>query len=143
MMTVEQILEEKGRNVWTVASDDSVYVALQVMAEQNIGAVLVLEDGRPIGILSERDYARKIVLDDRASRETPASDIMTPDPVCVRGEQTIDECMALMTVKRCRHLPVVRDDRVVGMLSIGDVVKAIISEREFVIQQLENYISGQ
>jgi IMP dehydrogenase len=126
-----------------VASDDSVYVALELMAEHNIGAVLVLEDGRPTGILSERDYARKIVLDDRASRDTPARDIMTADPICVRGEQTIDECMALMTAKRFRHLPVVRDDQVVGMLSIGDVVKAIISEREFVIQQLENYISGQ
>ena len=142
MTTVAQILELKGRDVWSVEAGASVYSALELMSEKNIGAVLITEGGRPVGILSERDYARKVVLMKRVSRDTAAADIMTPNPVCVRPDQTIEECMALMTAKRFRHLPVVENDAVVGLLSIGDVVKSVISEREFLIRQLENYISG-
>ena len=142
MKTVAQILEEKGNEVWSVPADASVYSALELMAEKNVGAVLVTEGGTPVGILSERDYARKVVLEKRLSRDTAASEIMTPNPVCVRPDQSIEDCMALMTAKRFRHLPVVQDDAVVGLLSIGDVVKSVISEREFLIRQLETYISG-
>lgn len=142
MKTAAQVLDEKGHEVWSVSADASVYSALEMMAEKNIGAVLVTDDGKPVGILSERDYARKVVLKKRLSRDTEAAEIMTPNPVCVRPDQTMEECMALMTTKRFRHLPVLRDDVVVGLLSIGDVVKSVISEREYLIQQLETYISG-
>lgn len=142
MKTVAQILAKKGRDVWSVEAGDSVYSALELMAQKNIGAVLVTEASKPVGILSERDYARKVVLMKRVSRDTAVSEIMTPNPVCVRPDQSIEDCMALMTAKRFRHLPVVEGDAVVGMLSIGDVVESMISEREFLIQQLENYITG-
>jgi CBS domain-containing protein len=142
MKTVEQILDKKGRDVWTVGVDDSVYSALELMAEKNVGAVLVVESEQPVGILSERDYARKVVLEDRVSRDTTVSEIMTPNPVGIRPDQSVEECMVLITARRIRHLPVIDDGVLVGMLSIGDVVKAVISEREFLIQQLENYITG-
>ena len=142
MKTVGQILDEKGRDLWSVALDDSVYSALELMAEKNIGAVLVMDGDQPVGILSERDYARRVVLEERVSRTTAVSEIMTPNPVLVRPEQSIEECMVLMTARRIRHLPVIDDDVLMGMLSIGDVVKAVISDREFLIQQLENYIAG-
>ncbi len=142
MKTVGQILDEKGRDLWSVALEDSVYSALELMAEKNIGAVLVMEGDQPVGILSERDYARRVVLEERVSRTTAVSEIMTPDPISVRPEQSIEECMVLMTARRIRHLPVIDDDVLMGMLSIGDVVKAVISDREFLIQQLENYIAG-
>lgn len=142
--TVEQILRGKGYNVWSVSPDDTVYEALDVMAEKNIGAVLVLdEEGDLVGIMSERDYARKIILQRRTSRETLVRDIMTSDVVYVRPEQTVEDCMALMTDKRIRHLPVLEDGELIGVVSIGDVVKAIISEQEFIIEQLENYITGK
>ncbi len=142
MKTVGQILDEKGRDLWSVALDDSVYSALELMAEKNIGAVLVMDGDQPVGILSERDYARRVVLEERVSRTTAVSEIMTPNPVLVRPEQSIEECMVLMTARRIRHLPVIDDGVLAGMLSIGDVVKAVISDREFLIQQLENYIAG-
>ena len=143
MKTVAQILEDKGREVWSVEATASVYSALELMSAKNVGAVLVTDGGKPVGILSERDYARKVVLMKRLSRDTRVAEIMTPNPVCVRPDQSTEDCMALMTAKRFRHLPVVEDDAVVGLLSIGDVVKCVISEREFLIQQLENYIAGQ
>jgi CBS domain-containing protein len=143
MKTVEQILDEKGREVWTVGVDDTVYSALELMAEKNVGAVLVVDGEQPVGILSERDYARKVVLEERVSRSTAVSEIMTPNPVGIRPGQTVEECMVLITARRIRHLPVIDEGKLVGMLSIGDVVKAMISEREFMIRQLENYIAGQ
>ena len=141
--TVGQILQRKGYEIWSVKPDDSVYDALELMADRNIGAVLVIDDGKLVGILSERDYARKVILRGRTSRETRVREIMTRNVLCVRPDQTIDECMALMTDKRIRHLPVIEGDRLVGVISIGDVVKATISLQEFVIRQLENYITGK
>jgi CBS domain-containing protein len=140
--TVREILRSKGLEVWSMAPDATVYDALQLMAEKNVGAVLVMDAHHLVGILSERDYARKVVLRGRSSRETAVREIMTPRVVYVRPEQTAEECMALMTDKRVRHLPVLEDDQVIGVISIGDVVKGIISEQGFIIEQLERYISG-
>lgn len=142
MRTVQDILRTKGTAVWSVAPDTTVYDALRLMAEKNIGAVLVLEEDCIAGVLSERDLARKVALQGRTPQETLASDIMSRRVVGVRPGQTVEECMAIMTEKRIRHLPVVDGDEVVGVVSIGDVVKAIISQQEFMIEQLENYITG-
>ena len=142
MKTVEQVLREKSGELVAVGPDASVFDALALMARREVGAVVVLEVGRLVGILSERDYARKIILLGKASKDTPVRDIMTQRVVCVTPATTIDECMALMTDKRCRHLPVLEDDRVTGVVSIGDVVKHTIAEQQFIIEQLEHYIMG-
>jgi CBS domain-containing protein len=142
MKTVRDLLKQKGRDVWSVAPDSTVYEALQLMADRNIGALLVIETGRPVGIFSERDYARQVILKGKTSRDTPVRDIMTSKVVFVRPEQNIEECMALMTDKRFRHLPVLEEGQLAGLLSIGDVVKAVISEKDFLIEQLANYISS-
>ncbi|HFD38718.1 MAG TPA: CBS domain-containing protein [Anaerolineae bacterium] len=140
--TARDILRSKGSDIWSVPPEATVYEALRLMADKNIGAVLVMEGDRLLGIFSERDYARKVDLLGKRAADTPVQTIMTGRVVCVRPDETIEECMALMTDKRVRHLPVVEDERVVGLVSIGDVVKAIISEQEFIIEQLENYITG-
>jgi CBS domain-containing protein len=142
MATAAQILQRKGREIWSVTPTTLVYDALRVMAEKNVGALLVLEGDKLRGIFSERDYARKVILEGKSSREIPVSEIMSPVVFTVSPRQSVEECMALMTDKRVRHLPVIEGNRVVGVISIGDVVKDIISEREFTIKQLENYISG-
>jgi CBS domain-containing protein len=143
MNFVAEILKTKGHDVWTVSPDSTVYDALQMMADKNVGALMVLESDKLVGVFSERDYARKVILKGKASKDTPVSDIMSTEPVCVRPDQTIAACMDLMTNKRIRHLPVLDEGRLVGLISIGDVVKAIISEQEFAIQQLEHYITGE
>ena len=143
MVTVRQILKNKGSQAWSTEPQVTVYAALQLMAEKDIGALLVLADGKLVGIFSERDYARKLILRGKTSAETRVSEIMTSSVITVGPDQTIGECMALMTEKRFRHLPVVEGDRVLGVVSIGDVVKAIISDQEFVINQLESYITGK
>jgi CBS domain-containing protein len=142
MKTVRDLLKQKGRDVWAVAPDSTVYDALALMAEKNIGALIVREAGRPVGIFSERDYARQVILKGKTSRDTTLRDVMTAKVVFVRPEQSIEECMALMTDKRFRHLPVLEEGQLVGILSIGDVVKALISEKDFLIEQLANYISS-
>jgi len=142
MNFVSQLLDAKGHGVWSVTPETSVYDALVLMAEKNCGALIVLEEGKLVGIFSERDYARKIILKGKASKDTAVSEIMSTQVVYVRPEHSINECMALMTAKRIRHLPVLTGDKVVGMISIGDVVKTIISEQEFMIKQLEVYITG-
>jgi CBS domain-containing protein len=142
MKVVKDILQDKGPQVWSVAPDATVYDALTLMAEKNIGALVVLEEDRVVGIISERDYARKVILKGKSSKELRVSEIMTRAVFCVRPEQTMDECMALMTDKHIRHLPVLVADRLAGLISIGDVVKAIIAEKEFLIGQLESYITG-
>jgi CBS domain-containing protein len=142
MLTVRELLAKKGSQVWSVSPDATVYEALQLMAERNVGAVLVLSGRSLAGILSERDYARQVVLKGKASRDTPVREIMTTRLVTVSPERTIEDCMALMTDRRIRHLPVTSGETLLGVLSIGDVVKAVISEKEFLIEQLEGYITS-
>ena len=142
MKTVRDVLDKKGVQVWWVGPGMTVYETLQLMAEKEIGAVLVMEADRPVGIFSERDYARQVILKGKASKDTPVRDVMTSRVVFARLEQTLEDCMALMTDKRIRHLPVLVEGRVHGILSIGDVVKAVISEKEFIISQLETYITS-
>lgn len=144
MTAVADILKAKGDAiVHSIGPDDSVYDALQRMADKGIGALLVMESDRIVGIFTERDYARKIAIKGRTSALTQVRDVMTTSVRFVQPTQTSEECMALMTENRLRHLPVVKDDKLVGLISIGDLVKNIISEQKFVIEQLEHYISGQ
>jgi CBS domain-containing protein len=142
MRTVGQLLQVKGSEVFSVAPQDSVLRAIEVMATRHVGALLVMDQGSLIGIISERDYARKVILKNRSSHDTPVSDIMTSPPVSVTPEDTVHRCMEIMTAGRFRHLPVVKGARVVGMLSIGDLVKAVIQEQTEHIEQLERYIAG-
>ena len=142
MKTVRQLMEAKGGIVYSVSPDTRIIDALKLMAEKAIGAVLVVEGPRVVGIMSERDYARKVILKGKSSQDTPVREIMTERVVYARPEQTVPECMALMTSKRIRHLPVLDGERLIGVLSIGDLVKEMISEQEFIIRQLENYIHG-
>lgn len=140
--TVQNILDDKGSDVWSIEADSSVFEALEMMADKNLGALVVMHAGDFVGIMSERDYARKIILMSRLSRETRVTEIMTPDPVCVSPTDTVANCMQLMTDNRFRHLPVLKDGKLIGLISIGDVVRAVIEEQEFLIDQLETYITG-
>jgi len=142
MKTVYEILQKKGDEIWAVGPSDTIYGALELMREKNTGAVLVVETDILLGIFSERDYARKVVLEGKASRTTAVRDAMTTKVAYVRPHQTVEECMALMTEKRIRHLPVFEGEKLIGVISIGDVVRSKISEQEFIIEQLENYITG-
>lgn len=144
MKTVNQLLQGKGHDVWSVSPDTSVFEALKLMADKNIGAVLVLEKGQVVGIFSERDYARKVILRGKSSKKTLVSQIMTTGVISIRPDQTVNKCMALMTDKRIRHLPVLKDNgELVGVISIGDVVKSIISDQRIIINHLEDYITGK
>ncbi|HEY7318316.1 MAG TPA: CBS domain-containing protein [Candidatus Binatia bacterium] len=142
MKKVKDILEIKGHNVWSIEPDALVYDAMKLMADKGIGALLVMEGARLVGIISERDYARKIILQGRSSRSTNVQEIMTSRVIYTEPGQNIEECMALMTEKRIRHLPVMVGGEVCGVISIGDLVKAIITEQKFIIEQLERYISS-
>jgi CBS domain-containing protein len=142
MPTAHDILRYKGHAVHSVGPTDTVLTALGIMAERDIGAVFVLDGEELVGILTERDYARKVVLAGRSSRDSPVSSIMTTELVSVEPHSTVDECMGLMTERRVRHLAVVDNRRVVGVISIGDLVKATIDEQQFTISQLKSYIAG-
>jgi len=143
MKSVAEILRLKSvQTVYSIDPGGSVYDALRLMADKNIGALLVLEQGKIVGILSERDYARKVVLMDRSSKQTAVRDVMTSSVICARPDQTNEECMALMTGNRLRHLPVIDGGRLLGLVSIGDLVKDIISEQQFTIEQPRHYIQG-
>lgn len=143
MKTIRQILDSKSGPLVTVSPDDAVFKALQVMAEHNVGAVLVVDGDQLLGIFSERDYARKMILFGKSSKETPIREIMTDKVLCVTPERTVDECMALMTDRHFRHLPVLDGERrILGVVSIGDVVKETISAQQFLIDELGKYISG-
>ncbi len=141
MATVKQLLQGKGHDVWSLGPEDSVYDAIELMANKEVGALVVTDGDSLVGVLSERDYARKVVLQGRSSKGTKIKEIMTSRVAYARPEQTVEECMALMTDKRIRHLPVMDGDELLGVISIGDLVKAIIEEQQHVIEQLEQYIS--
>lgn len=142
MPTIGQVLDNKGSQVWSVPPTATVYDALRLLAERDIGALLVIEGEKLVGILSERDYARKVILKGKSSMQTTVQEIMTSRVVVVEAQHTIDEALAIMTEKRLRHLPVMRGEMVVGVVSIGDLVKAKIADQRFIIEQLERYISG-
>lgn len=142
MTTVNNLLSIKGSELWSIAPDASVFEALELMADKNISGLPVLQNGRLVGIFTERDYARKVVLKGRLSRDTELSDLMTKNVLYVETKNTVEECMRLMTAKKIRHLPVLDDGQMIGIVTIGDLVKQIISEQETTIHQLENYISG-
>ena len=143
MITVKDILDLKGRTAWTIGPDAKVLEALELMAKKGVGALIVVEGDDIAGIMSERDYARKVMLMGRQSQDTPVRDIMTKEVYGVHDDTTAEECMALMTDKHIRHLPVCKDGRLAGVISIGDVVKAVITDQKVKIENLENYIMGK
>jgi CBS domain-containing protein len=142
MTTVQQLLDAKGRDIYSVHPDDMVLDALKLMEKENVGSLLVKEGDALVGIFTERHYARNVFLKGRSSPKTPIREVMKTKVICVQPEQTIEACMALMTEKHIRHLPVRRDGQLIGIISIGDIVKSIISEQQFTIEQLEHYITG-
>ena len=142
MTTIAQLLNAKGNQIWSVEPKATIFEALEIMSEKEIGALLVMEDGKLTGIFSERDYARKVILKGKSSKETPVGELMTKKVFYIDPQKTINDCMAMMTAKRIRHVPVIEDNQVVGIVTIGDVVNQIISEQEVTINHLENYITG-
>ncbi len=142
MASVTQLLQDKGRTVHTIAPQDSVFSALKHMAEYNIGALPVVENGKLIGLMSERDYTRKVILHGHTSRELKVHDIMSKHVMCAAPDDNVEHCMAVMTEKHVRHLPVLDKGELIGLVSIGDLVKSIIGEQQFVIEQMTNYIAG-
>lgn len=142
MKTVGQLLEGKGHDVWSVGPKASVSAAIELMTEKEVGALLVMDGSKPVGVVSERDCIRKVFLQERSAAETAVKEIMTKRVIYAPPEHSVEECMAMMTDKRIRHLPVMENGQLVGMISIGDLVKAIIDEQQFIIDQLVNYIAG-
>jgi CBS domain-containing protein len=142
MGAVRNILQAKGNITFTITPSTAVYTALEIMVEKNVSSLVVMEEEKLIGIFTERDYARKVILKGKGSRETPIGDIMSGNVITVTPDSTIDECMGLMTSKFIRHLPVIENDKLVGLVSIGDVVKYIIEEQKFIIENMEHYIGG-
>jgi CBS domain-containing protein len=140
MRTIKRLLKEKGYHIWSTTPDTLVFDALKLMAEKDIGALLVLDRGKLVGVLSERDYARKVILKGKSSRNIPVRDIMSYNVIYTNPDQTIQACLELVTAKRIRHLPVIENEKLIGIVTIGDLVNAIIAEQKELIQQLESYI---
>jgi len=144
MHTIGQLLESKGKDIWSIAPHATVFEALEIMAEKNVGVLLVIDDGEVVGIFSERDYARKVILKGKSSKDTSVGDLMTKEVLYINPQNTLQECMALMTAKHIRHMPVfVENSKLIGVVTLGDVVKQIISDQEFTIRELEKYITGR
>jgi len=141
MQTIAEILRDKGSEVWSIEPDEIILDALKIMAAKKVGALIVLDNEKLVGIVSERDYARKVALEGRSSRESKVSEIMSHKVLCARPDQTVQECMALMSDKRARHLPIVDHKTIIGLVSIGDLVKSIIAEQQFEIESLQYYIT--
>ena len=142
MRTVEQLLQVKGSDIWSIAPQTTAYNALQIMAEKNVGALLVMEKEKLVGIFSERDYARKVILKEKSSKNTSVGDLMTREVFYINADSTLEESMALMTAKRIRHLPVLKHNQLIGIVTLGDVVRQIITDQKFAIRELEKYITG-
>jgi len=142
MNTIRELLKKKGNEIFSIQADATVIDALRLLAEKRIGALIAMEGDKLAGIISERDYARKVILEGRSSGDTRVRDIMTRRVICARPDQEVEECLALMTEKRVRHLPIMESKQLVGVVSIGDLVKSIIAEQKFQIEQMETYISG-
>jgi CBS domain-containing protein len=142
MTCVRHLLARKGGELWSIGPADTVFDAIKKMADKNVGSLVVIEDGRLVGLITERHYARNVVLKGRASPQTRVSEIMERNVIYVRPDSTVEQCMALMTSKMVRHLPVIEDENLLGIVSIGDLVKSIIRDQKFVIEQLEHYIHG-
>ena len=142
MHNIDTLLKDKGKDIWSIGPQETAFKALEIMAKRNVGALLVIDKGKLVGIFSERDYARKVILKGKSSKDTTVGELMTPDVFYASPENTLRETMALMTAKHIRHMPVLKDDRLIGMVTLGDVVKQIISEQKFTIKELEKYISG-
>ena len=137
---VRQILKAKGNKIWSIAPQETAYKALQLMSEKNLGAVLVIDKGKVVGIFTERDYARKVILKGKSSKTTPVSELMTKEVLCVDPETSVEDCMSLMTEKFVRHLPVMEKKKLVGVVTQGDVVKQVIADQKFENEELERYI---
>ncbi len=142
MQIIDQLLAAKGKDIWSIAPQAAAFEALQIMAKKDVGVLLVIDKGRLVGIFSERDYARKVILKGKSSKETSVGELMTREVFYINPQDTLPECMALMTAKHIRHMPVLENDQLVGVVTLGDVVKQIISDQKFVIHELEKYISG-
>ena len=142
MKSVKAILNAKGPDIWSCAADATIFDAVKLMADKNVGSLLVMDGDKLVGIVTERDYARKVILEGKSSKNSAVNEVMTTHMVCVSPERSVDECMALMTDKRLRHLPVLEKKKVVGVVSIGDLVKAVINEQQFIIEQLQEYITS-
>jgi CBS domain-containing protein len=140
--TIGQLLEAKGKDIWSISPHVTVFEALRIMAKKDIGALLVIDKDKLVGIFSERDYVQKVILKGKSSKDTNVGELMTTEVFYIDPKNTLHECMAIMTAKHIRHMPVFENDQLIGMLTLGDVVKQIISEQEFTIRELEKYISG-
>ena len=142
MRTIEQLLQAKGSDIWSISPQATAYNALQIMAEKNVGALLVMEKEKLLGIFSERDYARKVILKEKSSKNTSVGELMTREVIYISADSTLEESMALMTAKHIRHLPVLKNNQLIGIVTLGDVVRQIISDQKFAIRELEKYITG-
>lgn len=141
--TIREILKRKGHEVWSISPESNVYPAIEMMADKHVGALLVIAETKLVGIISERDYARKVILKGRSSKDTRVQEIMTSPVISVGPHHSVDECMRIMTERRIRHLPVIENEQVIGIVSIGDLVNCIMSAQDHTIQQLENYVTGK
>jgi CBS domain-containing protein len=142
MLKVQDVLRSKSKNIWSISSRETAYKALEMLAEKDIGALMVVDDGKLAGIFSERDYARKVTLKGKSSRETPVGELMTREVYSITPDKTVEECMALMTAIHCRHMPVFENNQLTGVVTIGDIVNAIINDQQIKIKDLEKYITG-